>query len=149
MRELSAEDCRRLLAEGRVAHVAQNDRGVPYVTPLSYVLRDDDVVFRTAPGRRMEALQRDPRVCIEVSRASTSGWQSVILWGTARIVDDPSFEAAVVSALVAKYHRGTVLGFTAPGGFPEDRLVVAVTPEEITGRASGEDASEATRPGRL
>jgi nitroimidazol reductase NimA-like FMN-containing flavoprotein (pyridoxamine 5'-phosphate oxidase superfamily) len=150
MKELPPEVCRHIIGEERIAHLAQIDDGEPYITPLSYVLHEGDLVFRTAPGRRVEALRRDPNVCVEVSRETPgSGWESVIFWGTARFVDDPSVEATVVSALLAKYHTESALGFSSPSIFPEDRLVVAVTPERMTGRASGGDLSTETRPGRL
>jgi nitroimidazol reductase NimA-like FMN-containing flavoprotein (pyridoxamine 5'-phosphate oxidase superfamily) len=150
MRELTPEHCRRILAEERIAHLAQIHEEEPYVTPLSYVVHEGDVVFRTAPGRRVDGLRRDPRVCVEVSRETEpGGWESVVFWGTARFLEDPSIEAEVVAALLAKYHTASALGFSSPAAFPEDRLVVAITPEHLSGRASGGGLSTETRPGRL
>ena len=142
MRELALDDCWKIIHEERVAHVALVDGGEPYVTPLSYVIHDGDLVFRTVAGRRVEALRRSPRVCVEISRDTPGeGWESVVLWGTARFVDDPSTEAAVVAALLAKYHSESALGFSSPSVFPEERFVVAVTPEDVSGRTSGRSTS--------
>lgn len=150
MRDLGPEECREVLEAGRVAHLAVISEGEPYVTPLSYVLRGDELLFRSAPGRRADALAADPRVCLEVSRTrEDTGWESVVLWGTARRVEDPGVHADVVAALLAKYHTESALGFSAPAVFPEERHVVAVSIERLTGRASGGGFSASTRPGRL
>jgi hypothetical protein len=150
MIELTPEECRDLLEDGRVAHIAQVDRGEPYVTPMSYVMLRGDLCFRSGPGRRLDALRRDPRVCVEVSRPrADGGWESVVFRGTARLVDDTALEAEAIAALLAKYHSETALGFSAPAVFPEERPVLAITPEQVTGRASGGGLSAATRPGRL
>jgi len=150
MIELSREECWAVLEEGRVAHIAQVDQGEPYVTPMSYVMLDGDFCFRTGAGRRLEALRRDPRMCIEVSRPrEDTGWESVVFRGWARIVTEARREEEAIAALLAKYHTESALGFSAPAVYPEERPVVAVTPEQVTGRASGSGLSAATRPGRL
>ncbi|MDX1691253.1 MAG: pyridoxamine 5'-phosphate oxidase family protein, partial [Acidimicrobiia bacterium] len=89
MDELSIEQSERILAEQRVAHLGLVDDGEPYVTPLSYVVLDGDVYYRTGPGRRHDALASDPRVCVEVTRNDDAGWVSVIFWGEARVVGGP------------------------------------------------------------
>jgi nitroimidazol reductase NimA-like FMN-containing flavoprotein (pyridoxamine 5'-phosphate oxidase superfamily) len=143
--ELSAEECWDILREGRVAHVAVVDRGEPYVTPVSYVVVDGRLAFRSAPGRRAEALERDPQVCVAVTEPGDGGWRSVVLRGEARFVDDPHRHAEVVAALLAKYSSEIMPGFTAPAPFPEERRVVTIAPVAVTGRADG----AALRPGRL
>jgi nitroimidazol reductase NimA-like FMN-containing flavoprotein (pyridoxamine 5'-phosphate oxidase superfamily) len=117
---------------------------------MSFVMLGGDFVFRTGTGRRLTGLRSDPRVCVEVSRPrEDTGWESVLLWGRARLVDDPRLEAEAVAALLAKYHSESALGFSAPAIYPEERPVMAISPERVTGRASGAGLSAATRPGRL
>ncbi len=150
MRELTPDRCWEVIRDERVAHLAQIDDGEPYVTPLSYVIHEGEFHFRTAAGKRVEALRRDPLVCVEISRDKPEGgWESVVFWGTARFIDDPSTEAAIVSALLTKYHSESALGFSSPSIFPEERFLVAITPGRISGRASGGGLSTETRPGRL
>jgi nitroimidazol reductase NimA-like FMN-containing flavoprotein (pyridoxamine 5'-phosphate oxidase superfamily) len=150
MKELTTDACWQLMEEEQVAHVAQIDGDEPYVTPMSYVIHDGDFVFRTVAGRRVEALRRRPRVCVEISRSLPgAGWESVVFWGDARFVDDPDTEASIVAALLAKYHSESALGFSSPAIFPEERFLVAITPERLSGRTSGSGFSTETRPGRL
>lgn len=149
MIELSREHCRQVLDAGRVAHVACVSRGQPYVTPLSYVMLGDDFVFRTLPGRRIDSLEVDPRVCVEVTLLfdDDGEWQSVVFWGDARTVNDPAAKSAVVTAFLRKYQTPP-LGGAGPPSLAGYRTV-AITPEHMTGRASGEGLTPRLRPGRL
>ncbi len=147
MTGLSPEECWEVLEQGTVAHVAVLDDGEPYVTPLSYVVVGGRLAFRSAPGRRAAAIAAAPRVCIDGTLVEGSAWRSVLVWGDARVADDPELHAEVVAALLAKYPEETAPGFSSPAPFPEERHVVVVTPMEMTGRSSAADPP--VRPGRL
>lgn len=139
MEVLTELECHRLLADGPVAHLGVIDRDVPYVTPLSYVVSHNRVGFRTGPGRRLRAIEANPRVCLEVSRynPSTGEWSSVIAYGTARVVDGEPAAAAIVAGLLAKY-RDSIDPIGTPADSPlEDQVVVQVELDLITGRRSG------------
>ena len=151
--ELTETKCRMLLEAEAVGHMGTLSEGEPYVTPLSYVIVGDEIRFRTAPGRRLQSIAESPRVCIEVSRtvADTGAWESVIVWGTARILDDPAGEAETVQKLLAKYKdtAESVLAFSAPQFAAAEPVVVAVTIEHMSGRSSGSGLGPGLRPGRL
>ncbi len=152
MEELSRDRAVELLTSEAVAHVATAAGGEPYVTPISFVVLGDELLFRTTSGRRLDALKANPRVCIEASRTDEDGsWESVLVWGDARIVDDPYREADVVAALLAKYHQASEGLFSTGGGRPFDPkpVVVAVPLSEVSGRSSGAGLNPRTRPGRL
>jgi nitroimidazol reductase NimA-like FMN-containing flavoprotein (pyridoxamine 5'-phosphate oxidase superfamily) len=147
--DLGPEECRAVLDEGRVAHIAVVSEGEPYVTPMSYVMRGEDFVFRTITGRRIEALRANPRVCVEVTIDGPEGWRSVLFWGTARFLDDARLESEIIGDLLAKYHSNSLFGASTPTGYAQERVVVAVTPERLGGRASGTGLHSQSRPGRL
>ncbi len=150
MEELSRERAVGLLTSEAVAHVAT--AGDPYVTPISFVVLGDELYFRTVPGRRLDAIKQDPRVCVEASHVDEAGnWESVLVFGAARLVDDPNREADVIAALLAKYHGASQGLFSLGGGRPFDPqpVAVAVPLTEVTGRSSGGGLSPRTRPGRL
>lgn len=122
------------------------------MTPISYVLLGEELFFRTLPGRRLEALRSNPRVCVEASRSDEDGnWESVIAWGSAYEVDDAYKAADVVAALLAKYHDSTdsLLSFGQARPMDPQPLVVGVPLDAISGRTSGRGLSPRTRPGRL
>lgn len=149
---LSREDALGLLANAPVAHIGLISDGRPYVTPMSFVVDEDKILFRTVAGKKLEALRQDPRVCIEASKFdSESGeWASVIVTGTAVELDN-SLGQRAVEKLFEKY--ADALGDPLSRGglqpFPGLPHVIEVTIEEISGMASGSGFSPRTRPGRL
>jgi len=109
----------------------------------------DGIVFRTVARRRIEAIKANPRVCVEVTCNDESGRESVILWGEARFLDETSVRADVIAALLSKYQSESVLGLSPPAGYLQEKLVVAIRPDEITGKSSGSGLHTETRPGRI
>lgn len=149
MIDLTPEECRSVLERGRIAHIACLWDGEPYVTPMSYVVIDGTVYFRTRPGRRVDALKADPRACVEISvLRGESDWDSIVFWGTVQFVTDPSIEADVIAALLHKY-REPVIGISSPRILHRDYPIMAIVPQRMTGRASGSGIGEVTHPGRL
>ena len=134
--------------------------GSPYVCPLLYVWRDDQVWLHntSADGHLQRNVRHDPRVCFEVSvpgkvfaygryECDTSiEYQSVVVFGRAAIVDDRSQKSLFFDALMAKYHGDDP---TRPRGFYprlDGVTVYALTAERITGKAQRLPPPEALWP---
>lgn len=149
MDELSHERAIELLTESRVGHLGVISGDEPYVSPISYVVMDGAVYLRTGRGRRIDAIQENPRVCIEVSQTDAGAWESVIVWGDAEIVGDDATEQRVIMAILEKYRE--VMGSPlSPGSvFPDPGVVVRIPIEDLSGRSSGTLFSAKSRPGRL
>lgn len=92
MEELSREEAFRLLSEAPVAHLGVISEGRPYVTPMSFVVDGERILFRTVAGRKFRAIAENPNVCIEASRfdEQTGDWVSVVVTGTAKETKDPA-----------------------------------------------------------
>jgi nitroimidazol reductase NimA-like FMN-containing flavoprotein (pyridoxamine 5'-phosphate oxidase superfamily) len=142
-----------LLGEMMVAHLGVIADGEPYVTPTSFVLDGERILFRTSAGRKLSAMRLDPRVCLEASRfdEDTGDWMSVIVRGRAVLVDDRPTGELAVQLLLQKYTRtlGSPLdrgGMQPLPGWPQ---VIEIEIEEISGMASHDGFSSRTRPGRL
>ena len=152
MESITVEQAKRFLDESLVAHIGVISEGEPYVTPMSFVVDEDRILFRTKPGKRHEAMMENPVVSIEASTFDneTGDWVSVIVRGRAAEADDATI-SLTVQLLYQKY--GTVLGSPLSRGgiqpmasFPH---VVQVPIDEITGMTSGGGFAMRTRPGRL
>lgn len=153
MDPISEAEARQFLTEAMVAHIGVVSNGDPYVSPVSFVLDDNRILFRTKPGKRFEAIEANPNVSIEASLFDdeTGDWISVIVQGRATERIDPATTDRTVEMLFDKYD--TVLGsplnrdgFQAMATFPH---VVEVSIDQITGMVSGRGFSIRTRPGRL
>ena len=151
MDELTAAETSRLLANAMVGHVAVVDDGLPYVSPVSYVIVGGEFCFRTGAGRRINAIRKNPAVSIEVMLIEDGRWESVIASGTAREVTEDDTAQIIISHLLTKYAEqiGSPLSVGARTPVPEPGILVAVTLDEVTGRSSGSWFSIPTRPGRL
>ena len=153
MEPITNEQAREFFSEALVAHIGVISEGRPYVTPMSFVVDGDRILFRTKPGKRFEGMTANPIVSIEASHfdTDTGDWVSVIVIGTATEVHDDETISKTVQLLLQKYEKmlGSPLsrgGLQPMASFPH---VVSVSIDEITGMASGGGFGARTRPGRL
>jgi uncharacterized protein len=124
--------CLRLLADDEIGRLAVVSGGAPAIFPVNYAVDGEAIVFRTAPGTKLEAVGRAP-ACFEIDafdRATRHGW-SVVVTGRLEEVDEyAARELARVQALgVSPWAEGERAHFL--------RLV----PDRITGRRVGSDAN--------
>ncbi|HYJ25966.1 MAG TPA: pyridoxamine 5'-phosphate oxidase family protein [Acidimicrobiia bacterium] len=153
MEPIDETEALEFLRDAMVAHLGVIDDGKPYVTPMSFVLDGRRLLFRTKPGKRFEAIEDNPRVCVEVSRFDdeSGDWVSVVVNGTAIERTDEPTTSHAVEMLLEKYAAvlGSPLGtggLQPMASFPH---VVEVSIDEISGMSSGRGFSYRTRPGRL
>ncbi|HEY4606024.1 MAG TPA: pyridoxamine 5'-phosphate oxidase family protein [Acidimicrobiia bacterium] len=153
MEPIAETEALRFLKQALVAHIGVISNGEPYVTPMSFVLDDRRLLFRTKPGRRFEAILANPTVSIEVSHFDevTGDWISVIAKGRAVERNDEPTMSRTVELLLEKYEAvlGSPLGrgeMQPMASFPH---VMEIPIDEVSGMTSGSGFSYRTRPGRL
>jgi uncharacterized protein len=84
IRELSREECLRVLARARLARLACSHENQPYVIPvyLAYDEASECLYGFTTPGQKIEWMRANPLVCVEVDEiAAYDQWVSVIVIG--------------------------------------------------------------------
>lgn len=77
---IDRDECLTLLQGEEVGRLAVLDGGRPLILPVNYVLDGEDVVFRTAPGTKLDQGPRAP-VCFEIDgfdRPHHAGWSVVV-----------------------------------------------------------------------
>jgi nitroimidazol reductase NimA-like FMN-containing flavoprotein (pyridoxamine 5'-phosphate oxidase superfamily) len=87
----------------------------PYVVPLNYTYTDGRILFHCAlEGRKLDMIRANPGVCFVVSRQAaeptehfgalcSTPYESVICWGTARVVEDLSERQQTLAAFQLRY----------------------------------------------
>ena len=84
IREMSWEECVRVLAGARMARLACSHENQPYVVPV-YLAFDEAsraLYGFTTPGQKVEWMRANPLVCVEVDEiAASDQWVSVITTG--------------------------------------------------------------------
>lgn len=152
MEPLTTEATLDLLANGKIAHIGVIDGEEPYVSPVSYVIVDQEFCFRTGTGRRINAIRENPIISIETMRTrEDGGWECVVARGDTYEVDDARKAQEIVAGLLRKYvaEIGSPLSSGARGPMEDTAVIVAARLSEISGRTSGTWFSIPTRPGRL
>ena len=78
---ITADECRRLLAEDVIGRVAVVIGATPMILPVNYALDGDDIVMRTMPGSRLDVGQGHAAFEVDsFDRESRAGW-SVLVTG--------------------------------------------------------------------
>jgi len=110
-REISGQDeIDAILRGGKWTTVALADEDGPYAVTLSYGYDPDRrrLCFHAAhAGRKLDAIARDPRACATVVRdlgysagACEHPFESVVMTGTMRVVDDPDDRREAMRTLI-------------------------------------------------
>ena len=88
---LSRGECLRLLGQSRVGRVVVTDRALPAAFPVNFALLDEDVVFQTTAGSKLEAAEGEEVMAFEaddIDPVLQTGW-SVLVQGLASVITDP------------------------------------------------------------
>ena len=140
---LEREDCLRILQAASSGVLAvQGEEGYPYAVPLSFVLHQGKIYFHCAPeGHKIDAIARESRVsfCV-ISRDDvlpekfTTLFESVIVFGRARVIREEAAMRPLLAALAEKYSPG-VPGLEEEIASSIHRMaMIELTPERITGK---------------
>ncbi|MDW3180226.1 MAG: pyridoxamine 5'-phosphate oxidase family protein [Acidimicrobiia bacterium] len=92
---LEADECLELLRGQVVGRLGISDGGQPIILPINYALVAGSILFRTAPGSKLDIAQRTERVAFEIDdwdEEARTGW-SVLVKGRAYEITDEWFVA--------------------------------------------------------
>ena len=131
--EIDASECWKLLATQQIGRLAVMVGQYPLIFPVNFALDERVIVFRTAPGTKLYAIEHS-NVTFEIDEIDVdrrSGW-SVLVRGVAH-------------QLLARRSGELAARFEASGAQPwapgERDRIVRIVPDQITGRR--------IRPGEL
>ena len=145
-RQLSLEEAWAILEQNDYGTLAvTGDEGWPYAVPLNYFPVNGTLCFHCAlEGHLLDSIARDDRVCFTVTGQHdlipdqiTTVYRSVVVFGTAVLVEDQAERMALLSSLVDK------LGEVSQD--IKDRYIqskeaktvlVKITPHHITAKAN-------------
>lgn len=134
-----------LLSRQVTGRLGCHANGITYIVPVNYVYKDGAVYAHSAPGKKIDMMRENPKVCFEVDEIKNIfNWKSVIGWGRFEELSDMEAQQQAMQLLI---HRIMPLidqptghpshGFTAneydPGN-QFDLIVYKITLDEATGR---------------
>jgi uncharacterized protein len=120
--EMSEDEAWQLLDRHKVGRLAATAGGVLDIYPITYVLDNKSIVFRTGPGTKLVELTINDQVVFEIDHWDDREGYSVIIHGTAHQLDS-----------MAEIDRAQALDLESM--FPTERhRWVRITPTRISGR---------------
>ena len=136
---LSTEKSRELLRRGRLARLACISNDEPYVVPVNYVFDGENVLVHSLPGRKIEAMRANPRVCLQVDEIEDEfGWKSVLAFGTYEEITNGSERARAMHTLLARFPKLTpVESYLAGGTGTPAPIVFRIQVDKISGLSEG------------
>lgn len=155
----SPREMERLLERMPVGRLAVATEDGPYLVAVNYLFREGNLYFHSGmSGRKMEALRADSRVCFLVDEVGpqvlwergcgiSQIYRSVVCFGRASLVEDPSEKRAVLEQMIRKY---------VPPGYPlspmkEENVgntaIVKIVVESMSGKANELSSLHTVLPG--
>lgn len=147
--EMAARDVENLLNTTHAGHISTNGiDGYPYTVSVHYIYFDQKIYFHGLPtGEKIENLQRDCKVCFEVSRldkillpadnndvcTADARYESAVIRGRAKVLDDLQLKEEILKKIVEKYVPSHI-GAPMPINMIKGTAVVEITVDTITGK---------------
>lgn len=135
-----------IIQQSLVCRLAMSDGDTPYIVPLCFGYQDNVIyVHGSLKGRKIDILKKNRNVCFEfdintaiVEAENACGWsmkyQSVIGFGKASVLEDPSDKRKALHVIMSQYSD-------RPFRFPENSIhgtaVLKIEIASMTGKQSG------------
>lgn len=142
-KEMTQAEIDQFLTCARVGRIGLLLKEGPYVVPVGYVYSERKIFFHTcSKGIKMQAIQTNPNICFEVDESISDGSlaKSVIIFGSAEIIEEEEMMKPYLQKLIDKYRVPVSFGEYMSGGsrnIKEELKAVRIcliTPYKITGK---------------
>jgi uncharacterized protein len=133
--KLGNTDALAILREGTLGRLGCIAAGWPYVVPVNYYFDGENIYIHTLPGKKLDALRANPRVCLQVDEIKDPyNWRSVIAYGTFEEISNKETQENVLTKLYSRLPHMTPVESRLVKG-SKGTVVFRVKVEEATGMA--------------
>jgi len=133
--KLGNTDALAILREGTLGRLGCIASDWPYVVPVNYYFDGKDIYIHTLPGKKLDALRANPRVCLQVDEIKDPyNWRSVIAYGTFEEISNKETQENVLTKLYSRLPHMTPVESRLVKG-SKGTIVFRVKVEEVTGMA--------------
>lgn len=138
-RDLTLAECKAMLSRHWTGRLAYTFRDRVDIQPIGYVYAKGAVVFRTAPGSKLEKMAHHPWVAFEIDEVEgVFDWRSVIAHGTVYALSDTGNEEQrrAYSSAVRFLRRLIPHTLAKKDPVPFRSVVMKLHIDRITGRSA-------------
>jgi nitroimidazol reductase NimA-like FMN-containing flavoprotein (pyridoxamine 5'-phosphate oxidase superfamily) len=133
--KLGDEDSLAILREGILGRLGCIASGWPYVVPVNYFFDGKDIYIHTLPGKKLDALRSNPRVCLQVDKIKDPyNWRSVIAYGTFEEISAEETRENILTRMYSRLPHMTPVESRLVEG-AKGTVVFRIKVEEVTGMA--------------
>ncbi len=133
--KLGDEDSLAILREGILGRLGCIASGWPYVVPVNYFFDGKDIYVHTLPGKKLDALRSNPRVCLQVDKIKDPyNWRSVIAYGTFEEISAEETRENILTRIYSRLPHMTPVESRLVEG-AKGTVVFRIKVEEVTGMA--------------
>jgi nitroimidazol reductase NimA-like FMN-containing flavoprotein (pyridoxamine 5'-phosphate oxidase superfamily) len=133
--KLGNTDALAILREGTLGRLGCIAAGWPYVVPVNYYFDGENIYIHTLPGKKLDALRVNPRVCLQVDEIKDPyNWRSVIAYGTFEEISNKETQENVLTKLYSRLPHMTPVESRIVNG-SKGTIVFRIKVEDVTGMA--------------
>ena len=133
--KLKDTDALEVLRQGSLGRLGCIAADWPYVVPVNYYFDGKDIYIHSLPGKKLDALRANPRVCLQADEIKDSyNWRSVIAYRTFEEVSDEETWENVLTKLHSRLPHMTPVESRLVKGMT-GTVVFRITVEEAPGMA--------------
>ena len=135
-----------IIRKGQVCRLALSENGRPYIVPLCFGYKENNLYFHSArEGKKIDILRKNKNVCfeIDIDQELVKGkkacncsmkYRSVIGFGKAEIVEDVDLKRRALNIIMQNYLEGF---FKYPAESIKNIVIIRVEIESMTGKKLG------------
>ena len=125
LQQLSAAEAAEVLGRNRIARLGCVVGGYPYVVPVGYIFDGRNAYSHSLPGRKITALRKDPRACLQVDEIEDEWrWRSVMAFGDFEEISGEAERAHILNDLLATFPQLTPVESVISQGADTPRVIV-------------------------
>jgi nitroimidazol reductase NimA-like FMN-containing flavoprotein (pyridoxamine 5'-phosphate oxidase superfamily) len=139
IKSLNQAQSLELLRGGRIGRLGCVADGAPYVVPVNYVFDGECAYLHALPGKKIQAMRMEPRVCLQVDEIEDEvSWKSVVAFGTYEEITGQPERTEALNHLLARFPRLTpVESFIAGDADAPAPIVFRIRINKLTGISEG------------
>ena len=144
IKPLDQKECKLILNQNYIGHLAYTHQNKPYVLPITYFYKGDKIICYSGDGHKIHALRQNNAVALEVSDIqSVTNWQSVVAHGSYQELEGSTakallheFSLGVKDVIMRKELRDLdfINEFSAKIDSDDIPIVFVINIEEMTGK---------------
>ncbi len=124
--ELSRREAEKLFEKCKFGHLAcVLESGEPYLVPINYLFIDGSIYVHTLPGKKLDALRGNGKVCLQVEEIKSDClWRSAIAFGEFQEIKKREEKLKILLKFSEHFGRLTPVEAMSKENWNKDGIVV-------------------------